>query len=42
MNIYLNVCKQMADVKLLVSHSNTWNHLSVSKQLIDSKQNYIW
>ena len=32
MYIYLNVCKQMTDVKLLVLHSNTWNHLSVYKK----------
>ena len=25
MNIHLNVCKQMTDVKLLLLHSNTWN-----------------
>ena len=31
MYIYLNVCKQMTDVKLLLLHSNTWNHLTVFK-----------
>ena len=31
MYIYLNVCKQMTDVKLLLLHSNTWNHLTVCK-----------
>ena len=29
MYIYLNVHKQMTDVKLLLLHSNTWNHLTV-------------
>ena len=29
MYIYLNVCKQMTDVKLLVLYNNTWNHLNV-------------
>ena len=31
MYIYLNVSKQMTDVKLLLLHSNTWNHLIVCK-----------
>ena len=31
MYIYLNVCKQMTDVKLLVIHRNTWNNLTVCK-----------
>ena len=31
MYIYLNVCKQMTDIKLLLLHSNTWNHLTVRK-----------
>ena len=26
MYIYLDVCKQMTDVKLLQLYSNTWNH----------------
>ena len=29
MYTYLNVCKQMTDVKLFLLHSNTWNHLTV-------------
>ena len=29
---YLNVCKQMTD-ELLILHSNTWNHLTVCKQV---------
>ena len=29
MYIHLNVYKQMTDVKLLVLHKNTWNHLTV-------------
>ena len=32
MYIYLNVYKQMIDVKLLLLHSNTWNHLAVCKK----------
>ena len=35
MYIYLNVCKQMTDVKLLLLYSNTWNHLTVCKQIIN-------
>ena len=31
------MCKQMADAKLLLLHSNTWNHLTVRKQMINSK-----
>ena len=37
MYISLNVCKQMTDVKLLLLHSNTWNQLTVCKQMIYSK-----
>ena len=29
MYIHLNECKQMTDVKLLLLHSNSWNHLIV-------------
>ena len=32
MYIDLNVCKQMNDVKLLLFHSNTWNHLTSGKK----------
>ena len=32
MYIYLNLCKQMTDVKLLLLHSNIWNHLMVCKK----------
>ena len=32
MYIHLNVYKQMTDVKLLLLHSNTWNHLTVYKK----------
>ena len=32
MYISFDVCKQMIDVKLLVLHSNTWNHLTVRKK----------
>ena len=37
MYIYFNVCKQMTDVKLLLLHSNTWNHLTMCKQMINGK-----
>ena len=29
----------MTDVKLLLLHRNTWNHLTVCKQMIKSKLN---
>ena len=32
MYIYLNMCKQMSDVKLLTLHNNTWNHFTVWKK----------
>ena len=32
---YLNGGKQMIDVKLLLLHRNTWNHLTVSKKKQD-------
>ena len=37
MYIHLNVCKQMTNVKLLLSHRFTWNHLTLRKQMIDNK-----
>ena len=37
MYIYLNVCLQMTDVKLLLLHTNIWNHLTLYKQMINSK-----
>ena len=37
MYIYLDVCKQMTDVKLWLLHSNTWNYLALCKQMINSK-----
>ena len=37
MYIHLNDSKQMTDVKLLLLHSNTWNHLTVSMQMIYCK-----
>ena len=37
MHDHLTVCKQMTDVKLLVLHSNTWNFLTVCKQMINRK-----
>ena len=33
MYIYLNVCKWMNDVKLFLLHTNSWNHLTVCKQM---------
>ena len=33
MYIYLNVCKQMIEIKLLLLHSNTWNHLTLYKKI---------
>ena len=30
-HIYLNVCKQMTNIKLLLLHNNIWNHLTVCK-----------
>ena len=33
MYICLNWCKQMTDVKLLVLHSNTCDHLTVCKRM---------
>ena len=39
MYMNLNVCKQMTNVKLLLLHSNTWNLLTVCKQMIKSEQN---
>ena len=32
MYIYLNVCKQMTDVNLLLLHCNTQDYLTVSKK----------
>ena len=32
MDIYLNVYKQMTDVKLWLLYSNTWNHLTMCKK----------
>ena len=37
MYIYLITYKQMINVKLLLLHSNAWNHLTVYKQVINSK-----
>ena len=33
MYIHWNLSKQMTDVKLLLLHSNTWNHLTVCKKI---------
>ena len=37
MYIHLNVCKQMTDVRLLHLHDNTWNNLTMEKQMINNK-----
>ena len=42
MYIYLNVYKQMIDIKLLLLHSHTWIHLTVCKQVINVKLNYSY
>ena len=36
MYICLKVGKQITDDKLLLLHNNTWNHLDLCKQMIDS------
>ena len=33
MYIYLDVCKQMTDIKLLLLHRNTWNHLTEYRKM---------
>ena len=38
-SIYLNVCKQMTDVKLLLLYSDSRNNLTVCKQMRKSKWN---
>ena len=40
MYIYLNVWKQMTDVKLLLLYSNTWNYLTVLKKRILSSGSF--
>ena len=42
MYIYSNVGKQMTDIKFLLLHSNTWNHLIVYKWLIVNRMIRIW
>ena len=37
MNIHLTVSKEMTDVELLKFPSNTWNHLTVYKQIFKIK-----
>ena len=40
---HLTVRKQKTDVKLLVSHTITWNHFTVCKQMSsNSFKNYYW
>ena len=41
MYIHLNVCEPMTDVELLLLHRNTWNHLTLCKQMINSKLSYL-
>ena len=41
MYIYLNVCKQVTDVKLLVLHSNTWNYLTELFVLDNNTWNHL-
>ena len=33
MHIYLNVCKQMTGIELLLLYNNTWNHLTAFNQI---------
>ena len=42
MYIYLNVCKKMINVKLLLLYSKTWNHVTLCKRMIKSKYNYLY
>ena len=42
MYIYLNMGKQMIDIKLLPVHSNTWNHLTVCKKLDQVCLKMLW
>ena len=34
--------QNISDVKLLLLHSNVWNHLTVFKQMINSKKKYSY
>ena len=36
------MCKQMTDIKLLLLDRNTWNYLTVCKQMIKIKKNYLY
>ena len=38
MYVYLNAYKQVTDVKLLLLPNNTWNHLTVYKEMIISSK----
>ena len=42
MYIYLNVCKQITDVKLLLVHSSVQDRLTVYKQMIKSEWNDLY
>ena len=37
MYIYLSVCEQMTDIKLLLLRSYAWKHSTVCEQMINSK-----
>ena len=37
MYFYLNVYKQKTEIIFLLLHCNTWNHLTVYTQMINSK-----
>ena len=37
MYIHLNACKQMSSIKLLLLHNNTRKHLTLCKEMINSK-----
>ena len=41
MYIHLDVWKQMTDAKLLLLHSNTWNHLTLYIQTVHSKKLFV-
>ena len=35
------VCKQITDITLLLLHNNTWNHLTVCKQISSGSFKYV-
>ena len=42
MYLFLNAWKQLADFKLLVLHSNTWNHFTECEQMINCENHYAY